>query len=56
MGQLFLNKGREGVLHAGDLCLPFVHIHVRLNTPAIHMLMALRISLSAATHITNPQQ
>lgn len=31
MGQLFHNKRIEGVLHAGDLCLPFVHIHVRLN-------------------------
>lgn len=33
MGQLFHNKGIEGVLHARDLCLPFVHIHVLLNTP-----------------------
>jgi len=32
MGQLFHNKGIEGVLHARDLCLPFVHIHVLLNT------------------------
>lgn len=33
MGQLFYNKGIEGVLHARDLCLPFVHIHVLVNTP-----------------------
>lgn len=55
MGQLFHNKGIEGVLHARDLCLPFVHIHVLLNT-SIQMVMAVPISRAPATQITNRQQ
>lgn len=56
MGQLFHNKGIEGVLHAGDLCLPFVHIHVLLNTPSIQMVMAAHISAAPDLQITNRQQ
>lgn len=67
MGQLFPNKEvffgdreREGVLHAQDLCSPFVHIHARMNKAVIQTAMAravsARLSLPTSMHFICARQ